>query len=146
MKKIVLLLALLAAPLATQADEVPPAKRATIQQLMKLDGSFVSATQMRDALIQEQKAQNPMMRTEFWTLLERELAPESLLLDLEEAYARIYTEEELQAAVRFYSTPAGRSFGGKGPKVAEAMFHASQRWMQKAAERAMGKAQMSMTP
>lgn len=144
MKKIILLLALFTVPLISLADEVSPAKREAIRQLIKLDGSMASATQMRDSFIQEQQAQNPLMRPEFWAVLERELAPESLLLDLGDAYATIYTEEEIQAAVRFYTSPVGRSFGSKGPKVAEAMFHASQRWMQKAAERAMSKAQTSM--
>lgn len=129
-----------------QADDIPPARLAIIKQMMSLDGSEAMAQQMRDSIISAQRQQAPLVRDDFWKIVERELAPESLLMDMIQAYNDTFTDQELQAAIRFYSTPEGKSIAGKSGKLSDAMFQASQRWAEKGMMRAQQRAAQTFLP
>ena len=66
----------------------------------------------------ERFSENPVMNTdEFKTYFQEAMAWDELIEPMMSIYVESYTEEELQAIVKFFGSPIGKSFIKKSPEV-----------------------------
>lgn len=126
---------------AAQAAEPGPEKLRTAEAFLLLSGAKqnheASYSMMEDAyaagadkMPEEQKARMRRMGARMTELMKQELSWEIVKADYVRAAADSYTEEEMQAAIAFYKTPAGASFARKQPGYSKAGMQIGMRRMQ----------------
>lgn len=138
MKKlgVAVLLTLLALPHPTLAQG---ASEASARQYLQLTNADQSLNQILAVLFQraasQLRAQNPTITNETLTLVGESLK-QVLLQNIEgyrtvaaSALQKVLTEEELQAAIAFYSSPVGQSIASKSGQLSQASAAAGQEWI-----------------
>lgn len=132
---IVCVVALSAAPSFSQeiSDSHIKAARGAIAAIKVTDNFDTILPAAAVALKTELLRKNPNLETLInETVDEKALALAARRGDLEReaaaAYARIFSEEELNAIAAFYATPAGLKLLDKGPEVTEEVFKAAEIW------------------
>ena len=121
------------------AEEVPSSEKIQLaQQLIKLDGSVAAVSSVKESMMQQIK-QNlpPYIKADFFSILDEELNIQEILDKQQTVYARIFSKEEMQKSIAFYSTPEGKSIAQKMPQITQELMFASQQRMQDANERVM---------
>ena len=91
------------------AEEVPSSEKIQLaQQLIKLDGSVAAVSSVKESMMQQIK-QNlpPYIKADFFSILDEELNIQEILDKQQTVYARIFSKEEMQKSIAFYSTPEG---------------------------------------
>ena len=109
------------------------AARAAIDAINATDQYDSIIPRAAQALMQELIQQNPdLQEVVIATVRERALALSSRRADLEKeaalAYARAFTEEELQAISAFYASEPGKKLLSTGPIVARELAKAAEIW------------------
>ena len=117
-------------PLPVPADEGKSTKDQLGQQLASLTSASPedTAALMRELLRQTQ-ADEP---SEFWDALLSKVDFSELEHLMAAIYSKHLSEEEMRAAIAFFSTPAGRSWTAKQPALASDIMLATQQWLQPA--------------
>lgn len=130
-----LLGALLVSPVF--AEDAPNQENIKLaQQLTKIDGSIAAIASVKESMMQQIKQSlPPYIKADFFTILDEELNIQEILEKQQAVYARVFTKEEMQKSIAFYSTPEGQSIAKKMPQVTQELMFASQQWMQEANER-----------
>lgn len=127
---------LAAAPVAGAQEISEPhlqAARAAIDAINATDQYDMIIPQAAQALMQELIQQNPdLQEVVIATVREKALALSSRRADLEKeaalAYARAFTEDELEAISAFYGSEPGKKLLRTGPIVARELVKAAEIW------------------
>ena len=129
MKKLLLLLTLLALAMNARAQEINPAKQALAREAIAamqvdkmLDNMAGQIKQMAAQRAQLPATATPEQRKLFDDFMGRvtDLAMvevRAMIGRLDAIYADVYTEEELKAIIGFFTTPVGKSMLAKQPQV-----------------------------
>lgn len=125
----------LAAVQAVPSADAAPSKEMKVRKLIELTGGEDLGKQVLDMML-TQLAQTPGIQPDFVEKF-RELAMKD---DLVTMYVPIYlkhvNEEDLDAAIAFFSTPAGRRFAKAQPAIMQDSMSAGQEWGARLAQRA----------
>ena len=141
MRKIVLAAAALALSVAAVQVAAPsadaaPSKEQKVRKLIELTGGEDLAKQVLDAMMGQLSA-SPDLPPGFVEKF-RELAMKD---DIVSMYVPIYVkhvaEEDLDAAIAFFSSPAGKRFAKAQPAIMQDSMAAGQQWGMRLAERTM---------
>ena len=124
------LLSILLLPLPGTADEGASTGEQLGRQLASLTSASPedTAALMRELLGQIQ-GDEP---TEFWDALLSKVDFSELEHLMAAIYSKHLSEEEMRAAIAFFSTPEGRSWTAKQPALASDIMLATQQWLQPA--------------
>lgn len=129
--------AFLATASLASAQEIPAshleAARAAIDAINATDQYDTIIPQAAQALMQELIQQNPdLQELVIATVREKALAISSRRTDLEKeaamAYAKAFTEEELNAIAAFYTSEPGKKLLATGPLVTRELVKAAEIW------------------
>lgn len=112
MKKIILILALLASTIC-RADEVSPEKRTEILKLFDLTNVLTVFESQKKRLIEIFAAQAPGAPKEMWDMFSAELKLEEYREQLIIVYDKHLSLEDVRAINAFYESPAGKHFSEK---------------------------------
>lgn len=111
-------------------------KEQKVRRLMALTGAEDAGKQMLD-IMTEQFAHNPSIPQGFMEKF-RELAEKQSMVDmLVPVYMRHLNEEDLDAAIAFHESPAGRRFLAAQPRVMEEAKEVGEQWGVRLAEQAL---------
>lgn len=123
------------APVAS-GPEARRRKEQKVRRLMALTGAEDAGKQMLE-IMTEQFANNPSIPTGFMEKF-RELAEKQSMVDmLVPVYMRHLNEEDLDAAIAFHESPAGRRFLAAQPRVMEEAKEVGEKWGVRLAEQAL---------
>lgn len=135
MKRLTLLLCLvLTFPLTARADDA--AKRAKVQEMLDLlhldrlmdqmmDMVQKQASSMTDAQMNgkgvppEQKERFDAFQKQLFTFIQTQLSWKAMESDYVDMYSQTFTEEEIDAMIAFYKSPAGQSMIAKTPELTQ---------------------------
>ena len=142
----VAIVGLLAAGTAAAAD-----KRAKVDTLLEVSGTTKATTQMVAALLPQLLAlmrqavpgAPPAVMEAFEQELTQELAASTpeVMDGLAELYARNFTEQEIDALLRFWRSPTGRKLAQTTPRITMESLQIGRDWGQRAAVRAFDRVQ-----
>lgn len=131
---VVLLLAVL-----MQAAVAAPASEQSVRKLMEVTGAADAGMQVLNGMLPALKQMAPNAPDEFWTEFMSEIHPETMIDMIVPIYQRHYSEEDVQAAIDFYTSPAGKRFIAKQGVVMQESMQAGQQWGEQVARRAIDK-------
>lgn len=117
-----------------------PATEKSTKELMVLTGAGDMGIQMMQGMLPQLKKMVPQVPESFWTDLMKEVDPNELVDLIVPIYAKHFSEEEIQQALAFYRSPAGRKMIQKQPLVMQESMAVGQEWGRKLAERVIEKA------
>ncbi len=142
MKKLLLVPLLIISQYAFTADD--SAKRAELEKMFALtnmdsmmDGMYAQMGAMFEQMVAQQNipAQEQEAAKKYFVkmeaLLREEMGWSKMKEPVMEAYARVYTVDELKAINEFYSTPAGKKMIEKMPQLMQETMQISQAMAQK---------------
>jgi hypothetical protein len=112
--------------LASCVVSAAPATEESVRRLMALTGAGEMGVQVVHQMVPELKRILPEAPAQIW----EEVVP---------IYQRHFSEEDVQAAIAYFSSPAGRRMVEKQGVVMQESFAAGQQWGSKLAERAIAK-------
>jgi uncharacterized protein len=117
-----------------------PATEKSVKELMVLTGAGDMGVQMMQGMIPALKQMAPQLPESFWTNFAKEVNPNEVVDLIIPIYAKHFTEEEIQEAIKFYKSPAGRKMIQEQPQVMQESMAVGQEWGRKLAEKVMEKA------
>jgi len=125
MKKIMVFVILVAMSMSMAGDEAPEkdAKKGKAQKVLEISGALQAYV---EALLEGVRQSS--IASEDRELYCKFTTPESLMEYFIAVYTESYTEEELDAMIAFYSTPAGKSITRKSLPVVRELRKASMQW------------------
>jgi hypothetical protein len=127
--------------LSVNTGAASPATERSIRELLTLTGAGNIGVQVVQNMVQALKRVRPQVPESFWVEFMKDVNSDELVNGVIPIYQKHFTEEDLQAAIKFYRSPAGRRFIEKQPIVVQESMQAGQQWGQQIAKRAMDKAQ-----
>ncbi len=113
---------------------VSPEREAKIREVLELTGAAKMGEQVMTAMMGQMKQAFPAVPEDFWSRTSERMTGEGLTDLVIPIYARNYTDEELDAMIAFWSSPAGRSISAKQSIVLQESMAAGQAWGEKLAE------------
>jgi hypothetical protein len=129
----------LALTVATCASHAEPAKEASVRQLIRVTGAGEMGKQMIDTMIPELRKMLPQAPEAFWTEFTASVDVNELVNLIVPVYQKHYSEEDIQAALKFFESDAGKRMIQKQPQIMQESFVAGQQWGQLLAQRAIEK-------
>lgn len=139
-KFLVLLFALLSyVPVHGYADQ--PASEKSVRELMVLMGSGNLGVQTMQAMLPTLKRLVPQAPEAFWVEFMKEVNPEDLVNLVVPLYQKHLTEEDVQATLAFYRSPAGTRLVQALPAIMQESIPVGQKWGRTMALRAIQAAQ-----
>ncbi|MDP5029121.1 MAG: DUF2059 domain-containing protein [Paraglaciecola sp.] len=136
MKKICMALVGLSLAFASVAQ---PAKKASIEQLMQLTGAGDLSAQMMNQMLPAMQQMIPDAPPTFWDTFKQELDANELMKMIIPVYQKHLSEEDIQAILAFYSTPAGKKLISAQPAIMQESMMIGQQWGQQVFMRAKQK-------
>lgn len=132
--------------LTTHAHAAAPATGGTateksVLELMQVTGAGDLGAQMMNSMIPAFKKMLPEVPDSFWTGFMKEVDPNEMISLMVPIYQAHFSETEIQQAITFYKSPAGRKFIQEQPQVMRESMAAGQEWGRRLAQRAMDKAE-----
>lgn len=124
-----------------ESSAVDEAFRADILKMLKLTGADKLGEQVFRHMMESLKPLAPNVPEEFWTQIDQELNMNEMIDLLIPVYAKHLTHEDVQAAIAFYETPAGKNLIAAQPKIVADSMVVGQRWGQELAQKVMGRLQ-----
>ena len=115
-----------------RADGEPERKEAKIRELMKLTGAADMGKQTMDAMLESFRA-TPNISPEFIERFKKEVDPDEIVELIIPIYDKYLTEQDLDAVIAFYKTPAGRKFISVLPQMLKESLAVGQQWGQQKA-------------
>jgi hypothetical protein len=126
--------------LLTTTAYAAPATEKSIKQLMVLTGAGSMGVQMMQGMLPELKKMLPQVPPSFWDDFAKSVDPNELINLIVPIYAKHYSEEDIQEAIKFYKSPAGKRLIQEQPMVMQESMTAGQQWGRRVAESVMAKA------
>lgn len=128
-----------ATPAPSGAAAVQPAlseeaRAQRIQEILEVTGSGELGLQMMHAILEPMRSALPQVPAEFWDGFIARVDVDELEDLIVPIYEKHFTDEELDAMLEFYQTPAGRSMLSKMPAVMQESIAVGQEWGQRLAE------------
>ncbi len=133
-----LLLALIAPALSAQEPTAPPPSpesAARARKLIELSGVDQLGPRIRDSVVDDLKSKRKDVPAELFDKFRAQVDPKELTERLVTAYARLFTNEEMDALIALYATPVGQSIVKKQGSVAQETMLNSGDWGGSLAER-----------
>lgn len=138
MKKLVLLIPVLLFLTKASAQEVDPAYRATLKQMLEASGAQETFKAAVGQMITMYKQNMTDVPAEVWNEFGDEFLKTSLD-DLVTLLAPIYqkhlSKADLEKVIEFYKSPAGKRFAEKSPFITQESMMAGQQWGQQLGEK-----------
>ena len=123
------------------ASTIDEAFRADILKMLKLTGADKLGEQVLQQMIASLKPLAPNVPEEFWTQFHQEFDMNKMIDLLIPVYTKHLTHEDVQAAIAFYETPAGKNLIAAQPKIVADSMVIGQRWGQELAQKIMARLQ-----
>lgn len=142
MKKLATLLLGMTVVFGSQAA---PASQASVEKLMQLTGASNLGQQMLAQMLPAMKQMIPDAPAEFWQSVEQEVNIDEMVALVVPVYQKHLTEEDIQSALAFFSTPAGQKLISVQPAIMQESMMVGQQWGQQLFMRAKQRYD-SMTP
>ncbi|MBN8734591.1 MAG: DUF2059 domain-containing protein [Acidobacteria bacterium] len=126
MKLVAVLIALSSVAVFAQ-EAKPSAREAKVEQLLTLTGVDSQTDKMMDQMFKmavanlpsdappEVRAKLEEMQTKVFALISERMSWQKMKPVYVKLYAEVYTDEELDGMIAFFSSPAGRSMTAKNP-------------------------------
>lgn len=114
-----------AAPAKAAAPLTPREQRAL--HLMQVTGAGKMGMQVMDMMMAQFQG-NASVPPEFLTRLRQKMDPDALVRLMVPVYTAHLSEQDIEAAIRFYESPAGKSFVEAQPKMMQEAGALSQKW------------------
>jgi hypothetical protein len=132
--------------LTTHAHAAAPATgnvatEKSVLELMAVTGAGDLGMQMMNSMIPAFKKMLPDVPDSFWTGFIKEVDPNEMMGLMVPIYQAHFSETEIQQAITFYKSAAGRKFIQEQPQVMRESMAAGQEWGRRLAQRAMDKAE-----
>lgn len=105
-----------------------PAKVETIKSLMASTGAGELGVQMMNQLLPSIQQIIPEAPETFWEDVMKEMDPNSIENMLIPIYQKYLTEEDMQAIIAFYDTPAGKKLISALPGIMQESMVVGQQW------------------
>jgi uncharacterized protein len=137
-KAIVVLLLCIVAPYGAVAA---PATEKSIRELLVLTGAGNLGAQIVQNVLPALKKALPSAPNSFWDDFMKDVRSDELITLIIPIYQRNLSEEDVQAALRFYRTPTGQRLVTALPAITQQSVQAGQEWGQALAQRATAKFQ-----
>lgn len=138
MKKIVSILVVLGLSLPVWAE---PAKPESVQKLMEISGAGEMGKMMLSQMMPALKQSIPDASEEFWQDVASEMNFDQLLSSIIPVYQQHLSEEDIQAILQFYTTPAGKKLISSQPLIMQQSMQIGQQWGQSVFMKVMAKHQ-----
>lgn len=127
--------------LAFNTASAATATEKSVRELLTITGAGEMGKQMMRNMLPGLKQMVPQVPEAFWTEFMNEVDANELIDQVIPIYQRHYSEEDLQAAIKFYRSPAGRRMIEKQSVVMQESMQVGQQWGQDVARRVIEKAQ-----
>lgn len=121
------------------ASVAQPAKKTSIEQLMQLTGAGDLSAQMMNQMLPAMQQMIPDAPPTFWDTFKQELDANELMKMIIPVYQKHLSEEDIQAILAFYSTPAGKKLISAQPAIMQESMMIGQQWGQQVFMRAKQK-------
>ena len=141
MKKGMMLAATLLLALFVQVAAAAPATEQSVRKLMEVTGAADAGMQVLNGMLPALRQMAPNAPEEFWSEFMAEIDPDAMVDLIVPMYQRHYSEEDVQAAIDFYTSPAGKRFIAKQGVVMQESMQAGQQWGEQIARRAIERLQ-----
>ena len=125
--------------LASPAMATPP-NNDSVMKLMELTRSTQMAEQMINGILPMMKKHSPEVPETFWKEYLGQLDFEGFARELVPVYQRHLTQAEVDAAIAFWSSPAGQKLLDATPKIMSESMVIAQAWGQKVVKSAIDEA------
>jgi uncharacterized protein len=135
-KLLLLPLLALAALTASAASPAAPPKEQKVRKLMELTNTAAAARQVMDAVMTEFE-KNPQLPRGFAQKFKENAAKDDLVSLYVPIYVKHMDEKDVEAAITFWSSPAGRRISKAQSMILEESMAAGQKWGQRVAEKTM---------
>lgn len=143
-KLLVLLFAWLSyAPINGYANQ--PASEKSVRELMAVMGSGNLGVQTMQTMVPTLKRLVPQAPEAFWIEFMKEVSPDELVNLIVPLYQKHLTEEDVQATIAFYKSPAGTRLVQALPVIMQESIPIGQKWGRAMALRAIEAAQAAKT-
>jgi len=124
------------------AAPVPPEPKQNAQsskahRFLEASGSGQEATQLVDVIVDGLRKARPDVRPDFWTALRARIHPQELIDLIAPVYQRNFSDEDLDALTRFFTSPAGVRFVQAQPVIVKESMEASRDWAEQLVEPAL---------
>jgi hypothetical protein len=114
-------------------------KETKIRQLMELTGSGNLGVQATKNLFAMYKKNYTQVDTSFWDEIEKEVSADGLVNLVVPIYDKHFSEQEIDALITFYSSPAGKKIVQTLPIVMQESMAAGQQWGKELSEKVIEK-------
>jgi uncharacterized protein len=134
------------APTRTASSRPTLSKREQrILRLMEVTGAAKAGLQMADMMLAQFKA-NPSVPEAFINRFRERIDTDAFAQLLLPVYAAHLSEEDVEAAIRFYESPAGQRFIQAQPKIMQDAAPLAQQWAIQLAERVQAELEAEAAP
>ncbi len=135
MKKIVLMLfSLTMLTLPVHADQASPE---SVKMLLEKTGAGNMGIQAMNQMIPSLRQMIPDAPETFWEDFMSEFSPDAFVDAIVPIYQRYLTQDDLEAIIAFYDTPAGKKLIETQPMILQDSMEVGQQWGQEVAQQVM---------
>ncbi|WP_168210320.1 DUF2059 domain-containing protein [Persicimonas caeni] len=111
------------------------AKRKDIRKLLEITGSAELGLQVVDQMIAQFKMSAPNVPSEFWDEFRKDINKDGLVEIIVPIYDKHLTHDEIKALIKFFESPAGKSYVKKLPIITRESQMAGQKWGREIAQK-----------
>ena len=115
------------------------AKKESVDKLMQLTGAGDLSTQMMNQMLPAMQKMIPDAPAAFWITFKQEMDAKELMDAIVPVYQKQLSEEDIQAILSFYATPAGKKLISAQPAIMQESMMIGQQWGQQVFMRAKQK-------
>jgi uncharacterized protein len=115
------------------------AEQASKESVETLTGAGDLGTQMMNQMLPAMQKMIPDAPAAFWDTFKQEMDAKELMAAIVPVYQKQLSEEDIQAILSFYSTPAGKKLISAQPAIMQESMIIGQQWGQKVFMRAKKK-------
>jgi hypothetical protein len=107
-----------------------PAKPESVQKLMDISGAGELGKMMMSQMMPAMKQSIPDASEEFWQDVAAEMNFDQLITSIIPVYQQHLSEDDIQAVLQFYATPAGKKLISSQPMIMQQSMQIGQQWGQ----------------
>jgi uncharacterized protein len=127
--------------LAINGVVAAPATERSVRELIVATGAENLGAQILKAVMPALRNALPNAPESFWNDFAKDVRPEELVSLIIPVYQHNLTEDDIQSALAFYRSPAGRRLTAMQPVIAQESMQVGQQWGRALAQRAISKFQ-----
>lgn len=113
---------------AAAGQEGEKSSEEVARELLEVSGAGQMGLQVMQQMLATYKTTMPDVPQEFWDEILKDVDPEELVDLVTPIYVKHLTKEEMEAAITFYRTPAGKAILAKLPVIMQESMTAGQQW------------------